>query len=125
MRRLAIALPLILAGCMTASPHALTDSQWRFATIDGAAPVAEATLDFAGGRLSANTGCNRMAGAWRAENGKLIAGPLAATKMFCEGRMHQETVLGELLGGSPALLVTGDRMTLRTTAHWAELALKK
>jgi heat shock protein HslJ len=130
MRRFYTALPLfaLLAGCMTppsGTPPGLGGTEWRFTTIDGAPPAAEASLAFETDRLIAHTGCNRMAGAWRSADGKLIAGPLAATKMFCEGRMHQETVLGELLGGSPALTVSGDRLTLRTTAHWAELERKK
>jgi heat shock protein HslJ len=127
MRKLSISLPLLalLAGCTTTSADtaapSLAGSEWQFTAIDGAPPVGEATLAFQAERLSANAGCNRMNGAWRSEDGKLVAGPLAATKMFCEGKMEQESAVGDLLGGSPELTVSGDRMTLKTTAHSAEL----
>jgi heat shock protein HslJ len=114
----------LLAGCAThtASGGAtLTDSEWLFTTIDGAPPVGEATLSFQGNRLAANAGCNRMAGTWRGEGGRLVAGPLAATRMFCEGRMDQERAVSELLGGSPEITLDGDHLTLKSPAHSAEL----
>jgi heat shock protein HslJ len=127
-RRLALALPLcgLIAGCMTPAPagSTLAGTDWRFTTIDGKLPVAEATLSFGDDRLAANAGCNRMGGAWRSEGAKLIAGPLAATKMACDGRMDQERAVSELLNASPEFALAGTRLTLRTTTHWAELARK-
>lgn len=118
----------LLASCTTteAGPSGpkLGDSEWRFTAIDGSPPVGEATLSFQGERLSANAGCNRMGGTWRNEGGKLVAGPLMSTKMFCEGKMDQERSVSELLGSSPDLSVGADRMTLKTTAHSAELVRK-
>lgn len=116
----------LLAACTTTSATAPTlgDSAWRFTQIDGTPPVGEATLTFEGNRLSANAGCNRMGGTWRSDAGKLIAGPLMATKMFCEGKMDQERAVSELLGSSPDLTLSDNRMTLRNTAHSAELVRK-
>lgn len=118
----------LLAGCTTTgagpSTPSLGDSEWRFTAIDGSPPVGEATLSFQGERLSANAGCNRMGGTWRSEDGKLVAGPLMGTKMFCEGKMDQERAVSELLGSSPDLALSADRMTLKTTAHSAELVRK-
>lgn len=128
LRRLSLALPLcgLLAGCMTPAPAGtgLAGSEWKFTTIDGAAPVAEATLSFGDDRLAASAGCNRMGGAWRSEGGKLVAGPLAMTKMACEGIMAQEAAVGALLNGSPEYVLTGDRLTLKGGAHSAELVRK-
>ena len=127
MRKLAIAVtPLaLLAGCMTTTSAApappLAGTEWRFTAIDGAPPTSEATLAFQAERLSAYAGCNRMAGSWRSEGGRLIAGPLMATKMFCDGRMDQERAVGELLDAGPELTASGERMTLRSAAHTAEL----
>jgi heat shock protein HslJ len=114
---------VLLGGCttMTNTPPALAGTEWRFTAIDSAPPVGEATLAFEATRLSANAGCNRMAGAWRSESGQLIAGPLMATKMFCEGKMDQERAVGDLLAASPQLTVSGNRMTLASPAHSAEL----
>ena len=123
---LAPALCALLAGCMTPAPNAspLAGSEWRFTAIDGVPPVAEATLSFGDDRLAANAGCNQMGGAWRSEGGKLVAGPLALTRMFCEGRMDQERAVSTLLSGSPEFVLNGDRLTLKGGAHSAELARK-
>jgi heat shock protein HslJ len=112
-----------LAGCATTDPGgpSLRGTQWRFASIDGATPVAaDASLDF-GEQLSANAGCNRMSGAWRQEGDRLVAGPLAATRMFCAGRMEQEGAVSALLSANPQVTLAGDRLTLTSDAHTAVL----
>lgn len=54
------------------------------------------TLTFTNdGNFSASTDCNSMTGKYAAETGTLVFGPIASTKMFCEG--SQEIVFGELL----------------------------
>jgi len=118
-----LALPLLLAGCATTAP-ALVDSEWRITAIDGAPPVGEATLAFRAERLVASAGCNRLGGAWREEAGKLVVGPLMATRMFCEGKMEQERALNDLLSAEPAVARSGDRLTLKTTAHSVEAVRK-
>lgn len=122
-----LALPALLAGCATTSAGTaptLAGSEWRITAIDGAPPVGEASLAFRPERLVASAGCNRLGGTWRQEAGKLVVGPLMATRMFCEGKMDQERALNDLLGGEPAVTLGGDRLTLRTTAHMAELVRK-
>ncbi len=115
----------LLSAC--AAPAAgggasLTDSHWRFTAVDGAAMAGDkATLSFSSGRISANVGCNGMSGPWRIESGRLIAGPLISTQMWCEGKMEQERAVSALLSSGPELTVTGDRMTLKSGAHAAEL----
>ena len=126
MRKTSIPLAslVLLAGCAApaAGGSSLADSRWRFTAIDGAAPVADdAHLEFHADRLGARVGCNGMGGAWRIDGGRLIAGPLISTQMYCEGRMEQERAVSALLSGGPTLSVAGDRMTLKSTAHSAEL----
>jgi heat shock protein HslJ len=117
---------VLLGGCTTVTDNRpeLVGSEWIFTAIDGAPPLGGATLSFQADRLSANAGCNRMAGDWRSKGGQLIAGPLMATKMFCEGRMEQERAVSELLEARPELTVSGDRMTLASSGHSAELQRK-
>ncbi|MFA7603084.1 MAG: META domain-containing protein [Novosphingobium sp.] len=124
MLSMSLALAVVLGGCTTmpAAAPALAGSEWRFTAIDGAPPVGEATLSFAGDRLAAYAGCNRLGGTWRVEAGKLTASPLISTQMFCEGKMEQERAVAELLDANPDLAVDGDRMTLRSPAHTGELA---
>ena len=126
--RVAFALPLALlaAGCVArpAASELLGESQWRFAAIDGEAPVApeRATLSFEDDQLSASVGCNGMGGAWRIEEGRLIAGPLMGPRMFCQGPVwEQEKAISALLVAAPTLEWQGDRLILRSSGHSAEL----
>lgn len=48
--------------------------------------VAGATLDVAAdGTLSGNGGCNRWFGRWTVEDGRVLIGPIGATRRACEG----------------------------------------
>jgi len=120
---LALAL-LTTAGCATGRDSALDNSTWRIVGIDGAAAASqEAQLAFSGRNLNATAGCNRMAGQWRTEGRRLIAGRLAQTEMWCESPrlMEQEQALATLLAAAPQYRLEGDRLTLRSGAHRAEL----
>lgn len=121
------ALPLLLAACTTTgageSPS-LAGSEWRFTAIDGAPPTGgeRATLAIEADRISASAGCNRLGAGWRHEQGRIVlTGPLISTQMYCESVMEQERALGALLSDKPALVVTGDAMTLKSAQHAAEL----
>lgn len=114
-----------LPGCaaQTSADHALTDTSWRFVTIDGA-PVTSKTarLEFEGDRLGANVGCNSMGGPWRVEEQRLLAGPLSHTEMYCGGPVwSQEQATTLLLAAAPQVEITGDRLELRSSGHSAEL----
>ena len=127
MRRvLALSALLLAAGCVAKAPpaHDLADSKWRFVTIDGEAPAdpAKATLSFAEGDLGANVGCNGMGGEWRVEANRLIAGPLVATQMYCDGPVwDQEQAVGALLVAAPVIELGGEELTLRSSGHEARL----
>jgi heat shock protein HslJ len=120
----ALSLSLLTACAAAKESHAnLGDSTWRFVAIDGAAPVSDkAQLKFEDGRIGATVGCNGMGGPWRVEDGRLIAGPLAQTEMYCEGPVWtQEKAIGALLAGAPEVTVESDRLVLRSSGHSAEL----
>lgn len=116
---------ILLAGCAVGpgSNHALTGTSWRFVAIDGDQPVSSnAKLQFEADRLGANVGCNGMGGNWRVENGRLIAGPLMQTEMYCEGQVwDQEQAVGALLAAAPVLEHLEDRLVLKSSGHSAEL----
>jgi len=118
-------LALVAAGCAagpTGGSSRLEGTRWRFTAIDGAAPAsATAALSFATGRLGANVGCNGLGGPWRIERGRLIAGPLISTQMWCEGRMEQERAVGALIVSAPELTLKGARLSLKAGGHSAEL----
>lgn len=120
-----VLIALLLGAC--AAPGAggstsLSETRWRFITIDGAAPVAPAaSLEFHRDRLGANVGCNGMGGPWRIETGRLIAGPLISTQMWCDGKMEQERAVSALLSAAPEITFNAKRLTLSAGGHSAEL----
>lgn len=103
--------------------HVLDGSEWRFISIDGESAASNAAnLKFEDERLGANVGCNGIGGPWRVENGRLLAGPLAQTEMYCEGLVwEQEQSTSALLVAAPEIELDGDRMRLRSRGHFAEL----
>ena len=79
------------------------------------------TMSFDGSAMSAGAGCNRMGGPYRVEDGRLIAGPLHQTEMYCEGDvMGHEQALSALLAGAPRLTVAANRLSLVSQGHKAE-----
>ena len=92
-------------------------------SIDGVAPASDkAKLTFEDDSIGANVGCNGMGGPWRVSEGRLIAGPLIQTQMYCEGPVWgQEKAIGALLAGAPELDVANNRLVLKSSGHTAEL----
>jgi heat shock protein HslJ len=121
----AIVFVSLLSACAAANKGQanLADSTWRFVSIDGAAPVSgKAHIAFEDDRIGATVGCNGMGGPWRVESGRLIAGPLAQTEMYCAGPVwDQEKAIGALLAAAPELIVKTDRLVLKSSGHSAEL----
>lgn len=118
----------LLAGCVT--PGVATadpvGTQWTFVSIDGQAPVSPKTsLTIEPNRVGANVGCNGMGSALTIENGRLVTSHVISTMMFCEGLMDQERAVAALLEAKPAFFIEGDRLTIHSDAHKAELVRAK
>jgi heat shock protein HslJ len=113
-----VALPFALGlpACMSIDPQSApsAEGRWQILDLDGTPAVAGAVLELEGNTLSATAGCNSMSGAYRIEGAILVAGPLMATRMYCEGRMQQEAALGALLQGRPSLEINAGEMVLMT-----------
>lgn len=125
---LSIAAAALLGGCATAPSGgaSLADTRWTILRIDGTAPVMpdKATMRFEDDRLGANVGCNGIGGDYRVEGSRLIAGPLMATRMFCEGPVwKQEEAVNALLSAAPELLRSGKTMRLTSGGHTLDLEL--
>ena len=85
------------------------------------------TLEFTDGNLSASAGCNRLFGPYQFEptagvtnSGTLVAKNLAATMMWCEGKMEAEAWFSQFLTSSPtvevgtnAIALTGGGATIK------------
>ena len=121
-----LALFALLPACATtnavSAPPQLAGTSWTFTTIDGARPASpRAALRFEGDRIAATAGCNGIGGNWRIENARLHGGPYVSTMMFCDGLMEQERALAALLEEKPAIRREGNRLTLTSAGHKAEL----
>ena len=89
---------LILCGCnaerkpvqpaAAASTASLTGTHWSLEELSGKAVIADskATLSFPeAGRIAGNGSCNRFMGPVEISGSSIKMGPLAGTKMMCEG----------------------------------------
>lgn len=118
----------LLGSCATAptAPEGLAGTRWTIVRIDGAPPVApdKATMHFDDVRLGANVGCNGIGGDYRVEGGRLLAGPLMATRMYCEGPVwQQEEAVNALLSAAPEMQRTGSTMRLVSGGHALDLQI--
>ena len=126
MRRIGLLLtaPALLAGCSDGGDRShLAHTSWRFVRIDGQQPSSPAAgLTFEKGNIGVQVGCNRMGGPWRVDENRLFAGPLSQSEMACaDPAWSQEKAVGALLVATPRMSVEGDRMTLQSSGHTAEL----
>lgn len=127
MKRHAI-LPLLalaavgLAACGSDSssssgsaPLELDGSTFESTAVEGYDLVSGSVikLGFADGSLSANAGCNTMAGGYTLDGDVLTAPALISTMMACdEALMAQDTWLSGLLSSSPTVALDGDTLTV-------------
>ena len=74
----------------------------------------EASLVFADGKVAVDAGCNKGSGAAEIGDTTITFGPIATTKMFCEGAAGEveQQVLG-VLSGEVAYTVDSDALQLR------------
>lgn len=126
---LALVTVALLGSCATAPSKstALSDTRWTIMRIDGAAPVVpeKAVMQFEQGRLGASVGCNAIGGEYRVEGNRLIAGPLMATRMFCEGPVwQQEEAVNALLSAAPEIQRSNKTLRLTSGGHTLDLALR-
>lgn len=115
---------LLLAACAAPSagqpapagaPEGLAGTSWVLSDLNGAPPVAEATLQFDGeGRLAGSTGCNRYSGGYSVEGATMAVGQLISTKMACmaDGAMTQEADFLGALGQAASYSIAGDTLTI-------------
>ncbi len=104
-------VPLLVLWIGACSPAAapvepeFLDVEWVVVELDGVEVPADTTrpaltlrLGREEQRASGHGGCNQFGGTWRGTADSLSLGPLAMTKMFCEGRMELEARYGQALG---------------------------
>ena len=73
-------------------------ASWTAVELNGKA-VEGLTLDFTSDKASGTGGCNRFTGPISIEDDAIQIGPLASTKMFCEGKRRVLDALGPRQNG--------------------------
>jgi len=136
------AVPLVLAACSSSpdqpassgsggvdAASAIANRTFTATTVtEGGAerPLASdvpITIVFTADALSANAGCNTLAGGYSIADGKLATGDLASTAMACkQALMDQDAWLGRFLTADPTVEATPDSLTLSTKEASIELA---
>lgn len=114
---LAAVLITAVAGCMS-SADVLAGRHWTLASINGNAPAAPASIDFAAkGTLTLDTGCNTGSATFTLRGNRLVAKDLALTLLGCPDNAvaAQETTLTGVLGGSPLFAIDTGTGQLRLT----------
>jgi heat shock protein HslJ len=117
-RVIALVALALLAACAQGpstgggAPETLEGSRWKLATINGARPVADATLEFfEPGRVAGAASCNRFTGSVTISGATLAFGPFAVTRMLCEPPiMAQEEAYLAALGTGGAFTRKGDTL---------------
>jgi len=79
----------------------------------GGKPVEGLTLNYTTDKVSGTGGCNRFSGPISIEDDAIQIGPLAATKMICEGKSEIETQYFTALEAARSFVVEGDMLTLK------------
>ncbi|AXB76858.1 META domain-containing protein [Novosphingobium sp. P6W] len=126
MHRIGIFLiaPALLAGCSESGNRSrLAESSWRFDRIDGERPMSQASgITFEDGKIGIAVGCSSLGGPWRMDADRLVAGPLDQSETTCpDPSWHQSSAVNALLVATPRVAVEGNRMTLQSSGHTAEL----
>lgn len=81
---------------------------------DGIVEGSEITIDFAGGGLSANAGCNVQNGGYSIDDGNLQVDTMTSTMMACDDAlMAQDDRIVVLLSSSPSVALDGDTLTIQ------------
>ncbi|CCB63342.1 MULTISPECIES: META domain-containing protein [unclassified Hyphomicrobium] len=113
----------ILAGVLSLAVAAAAIAQedgdgpltasWVATELNGK-PVDGPTLAYTTDRVSGTGGCNRFNGPISIEDDAIQIGPLAATKMMCEGKSEIEAQYFSALEAARSFTVHGDTLTLKS-----------
>ncbi|REC94746.1 META domain-containing protein [Kushneria indalinina] len=110
-------LAATLAGCAGNAAQERTPVQH-----DGA--LDQASLSFDGHRVSGTGGCNRVFGPARVEQGRLIVGNLASTRMACPDNETGDQALIDFLESRPRL-IQGDNDEWRLEGESQQMAIER
>lgn len=115
-RKVFFALALLVITSAPASAQEDGDgfltARWIAVELDGK-PVSGPTLDYTTDRVSGTGGCNRFNGPIAIEDDAIQIGPLASTKMMCDGKLETESAYFAALEAARSFVVQNDTLTLK------------
>jgi len=99
-------------------------ASWTAVELNGKA-VDGLTLDFTSDKASGTGGCNRFTGPISIEDDAIQIGPLASTKMFCEGKSETEAQYFAALEAARSFTTDGTLVSLKDESGKVILKFKK
>jgi heat shock protein HslJ len=109
----------------------LESSPWTLLEMDGKAVVLPAdvagpslTFDGAESRVSGSTGCNRLTGSYKSDEGMLHFTPLATTRMMCVHPAVDEQAFLAALGGVTRYEIEDGKLLLFSDAKEPTLVFR-
>ena len=122
---------LMMAMALVARGPALADdddgpptSSWTAVELNGK-PVEGLTLDYTTDKASGTGGCNRFNGPINIEDDAIQIGPLASTKMMCEGKSEIESQYFAALQAARSFTIDGGMLVLKDDGGKVVLKFKK
>ncbi|WP_457808797.1 META domain-containing protein [Kushneria sp. EE4] len=116
-----IAAAVLMAGLAGCAGNAAQNGD---APQPGSDALDQATLSFDGHRISGSGGCNRVFGPARVEQGRLIVGNLASTRMACPDNETGDQALIDFLESRPRL-IQGDNDEWRLEGESQQMAIER
>jgi heat shock protein HslJ len=122
---------LMMAMALVASGSALADDDdgpptvsWTAVELNGK-PVEGLTLDYTTDKASGTGGCNRFNGPINIEDDAIQIGPLASTKMMCEGKSEIESQYFAALEAARSFTIDGGMLVIKDDGGKVILKFKK
>ena len=88
-------------------------------------PVDGPTLDYTSDKVSGTGGCNRFNGSISVEDDAVQIGPLASTRMVCEGKAEIEAQYFAALEAARSLVIEGESLVLKSDDGHVLVKFKK
>ncbi|AGK56410.1 hypothetical protein HYPDE_23623 [Hyphomicrobium denitrificans 1NES1] len=99
-------------------------ASWTAVELNGK-PVEGLTLDYTTDKASGTGGCNRFNGLISIEDDAIQIGPLASTKMMCEGKSEIESQYFAALEAARSFTIDGGMLIIKDESGKVILKFKK
>lgn len=121
----ALSLALLMSGYAMGADGEMLVANWKAVELNGKA-VDGPTLDYAMDKVSGTGGCNRFFGPIElSDEDKVKIGPLATSRMMCEGKMNIERDYLAALGAARTFELQDGTLVLKGDGGTALVKFRK